>query len=107
MINITRPKQQNTERLYLHFSTEKSANFLFRRTITITNKSTNPSTSKIKVTPFIPPQLYTRFTDLSRHAYRVRQENTDMKTQIKIGEEDLVLLMKKKGDKEWIQKDDI
>ena len=68
LINVTRPKQQDTDRLYLHFSTQKSANFLFRKTISINNSSTNPNKNTTRLTPFIPPQLYNRFSDLSKNA---------------------------------------
>ena len=104
LVNITRPKLEGIDRLYLRFTTEKSANYLFRKTINITNK--NGNLNKIKLTPFIPPQLYNRFNDLSRNTYQARQSNPDLKTLIKIGDEDLILLTKNKGDKEWTQQMD-
>ena len=60
--NVTRPKLSTTDRLYLHFATEKSANFLYRKTTNINNITK----SNIRLTPFIPPQLYNRFADLSK-----------------------------------------
>ena len=62
LINVTRPKLSTTDRLYLHFATEKSANFLYRKTTSINSITKN----NIKLTPFIPPQLYNRFKDLSK-----------------------------------------
>ena len=35
IIKVTRPRTQNTDKLYLHFATEKSAEYLQRRAITI------------------------------------------------------------------------
>ena len=80
---------------------EKSADFLQRKRITINTMNTNTDRQKIKLTPFIPPQLYTRFADLSKHCYDKRQENSELKTLIKLGEEDLILYTKHTGDKEW------
>ena len=54
---------------------------------------------------FIPPQLYARFNELSRLTYLQRKENTDLKTQIRLGENDLMLLVKFKGEKDWTVKD--
>ena len=59
------------------------------------------STNTDRQTPFIPPELYSRFTDLSKHCYNKRQENPGLKTLIKLGDEDLVLYTKHIGDKEW------
>ena len=46
---------------------------------------------------FIPPQLHNRFSDLSKLCYDKRQEDTEYKTRISIGEEDLVLYTKTQG----------
>ena len=62
---------------------------------------TNTDRQKINIKPFIPPQLHNRFTDLSKHCYDRRQENSDFKTRITLGEEDLILYTKHTGDKEW------
>ena len=101
LINVTRPKQQYTDQLYLHFSNEKSANYFHRKTITINTMDSNPKKNKIKLTPFIPPQLYNRFADLPKNTYNARKQHPGLKTLIKIGDEDLILYTKKRGDKEW------
>ena len=49
---------------------------------------------------FIPPQLHNRFADLSRLCYNKRQEDKQCKTRISIGEEDLVLEIKRQGE-QW------
>ena len=97
---MTRPKQDKTDRVYKHFSTEKSANYLFIKTISVSN-------TDIKISPFIPPQLYKRFVDLCCTTFEARKANQSLKTQISIGEEDLLLLVKMKGDKEWEVKDNL
>ena len=55
--------------------------------------------NNIKVTPFVPPQLYCRFSDLSKTTYNERKANQNLKTQIRIGDEDLILLVKPKETK--------
>ena len=47
---------------------------------------------------FIPPQLHNRYTDLSKLCYNKRQEDKHCKTRISLGEEDLVLEIKKQGE---------
>ena len=59
------------------------------------------SNKSIKLTPFIPPQLYNRLCDLSKNTYEKRQSDFTLKTQIRIGKEDLILFAKTKGDKDW------
>merc|ERR1712115_609882 len=89
ILRITRPRTQNTDRLYLHFATEKSADFLQRKAITINTMYASTDRQRINLKQFIPPQLHARFADLSKHCYDRRQENFDFKTLIKLGEEDL------------------
>ena len=101
ILRITRPRTPNTDRFYLHFATEKSADFLQRKAITINTMYINTDRQRINIKPFIPPQLHNRFADLSKHCYDRRQENSDFKTRITLGEEDLVLYTKHTGDKEW------
>ena len=91
---MTRPKKEETDRLYLHLSSEKAANYVFRKCSIVANND-------IKVTPFVLPQLYHRFSDLSKNTYNERKANQNLKTQIRIGEEDSILLVKQKGNKEW------
>ena len=55
---------------------------------------------EVKVSNFIPPQLFKRFNTLSQLTFKARKENTELKTQIRLGERDLILLMKMKGDRE-------
>ena len=39
--------------------------------------------------------------DLSKHTFEARKENELLKTQIRLGEDDLILLVKHKGDRDW------
>ena len=94
IVKVARPKKEDCERLYLHMKDEESATFLIRRAAQISNE-------EIKVSQFIPPQLYKRFCDLSKNTYEARKSNTDLKTQIRLGDDDLILLVKMKGETEW------
>ena len=49
--------------------------------------------------------MYTRFNELSQLTFLKRKENPDLKTQIRLGEKDLLLLTKIKGDKDWTIRD--
>ena len=97
IIKVTRPRTQNTDKLYLHFATEKSAEYLQRRAITINTMYTGTDRPRANTKLFIPPQLHNRFADLSKLCYDRRQEDTEYKTRISLGEEDLVLYTKTQG----------
>ncbi len=47
---------------------------------------------------YIPPQLYPRYAALEREARDIRYRNPPMSTNIRIGDSDLVLKVKPKGD---------
>ena len=96
IVKITRPKKEDSNRLYIHFSNEESVTLLIRRAAQISN-------DEIKVTQFIPPQLYKRFSSLSKNTFDARKNNKELKTQIRLGDEDLILLVKIKGDLAWQQ----
>ena len=59
----------------------------------------------IKVSSFIPPQLFKRYNAFSHFTYKARQSNKDLKTQIRLGDKDIILLLKMKGEKDWTTKD--
>ena len=49
---------------------------------------------------FIPPQFYSRFTALNRICADKRSRDESLKTQIRFGERDLIILTKEKGSQE-------
>ena len=49
---------------------------------------------------FIPPQFYSRFSALNRICADKRSRDESLKTQIRFGERDLVILTKEKGSQE-------
>ena len=76
ILKITPPRKPDTEWLYIHFASEKSAEYLQRIAIAINTMYTGTDRQKINTKSFIPPQLHNRFTDLSKHCYDRRPENT-------------------------------
>ena len=85
---------ENSDTIYIHCKTEKAVQYIHRKKAKVDN-------TEIKTKPFIPPQLYGRYEDLSKHTYEARKENELLKTQIRLGEDDLILLVKHKGDRDW------
>ena len=49
---------------------------------------------------YIPPQLFARFTAINKICRDKRQENQNLKTQVRFGSRDLEVMIKTKGDKE-------
>ena len=101
IIKVTRPRAPNTNKLYIHFGTEKSAEYLHRMVRAINSRipedDENPRpNSKM----FIPPQLHNRYADICKICYDKRQVDKNCKTRISLGEEDLVLEIKKQGE-QW------
>ena len=56
---------------------------------------------------FIPPQLFRRHNELSRLTFIKRKEDEKLKTQIRLGENDLILLTKDREEKDWTEKKDL
>ena len=97
---VTRPGKEDTDRIYIHFSSEDSAKYIFRKTSQVKNEN-------IKISQFIPPQLFKRNNELSRLTFIQRKQNENLKTQIRLGESDLILLTRDKEEKEWNQEYDL
>ena len=51
----------------------------------------------IRTREFIPPQFFNRYNVISKFAKDLRDENKDLKTQIRFGNSDIILLTKTKG----------
>ena len=92
--DITRPKKDDPDRVYLHFDNEEGPQYIFRKNIHVQNE-------EIKVAPFVPPQIFKRFAELSRLTFIARREDPNLKTQIRYGDNDLILLTRMKEEKEW------
>ena len=94
IIDITRLKKEDAQRVYLHCETEEGPQYIIRKNIQIQN-------DEVRIVPFVPPQIYRRFSELSRLTFLARKENSNLKTQIRIGDSDLILLVRDKEEKEW------
>ena len=86
--------------MYLKFPREESSNYITRKAALVKNEN-------IHVFPYIPPQLYQRFSDLSRLTFNARHSDKRLKTKILLGKKDLVLKTKIKDTTDWIVQDDI
>ena len=75
IIRVTRRRTPNTDRLYIHFATEKSAEYLQRMVRVINSKIKETNGRRPNSKMFIPPQLHNRFADLSKLCYDKRQED--------------------------------
>ena len=91
IVRVTRPRKPDTDRLYIHFATEKSAEYLHRMVRIINARREDDEEPRPNSKMFIPPQLHNRFADLSKLCYKKRQEDKQCKMRISLGEEDLVL----------------
>ena len=92
--NITRPQKDEVDRVYLHLEDEEGSKYLYRKVSQVNN-------TEIKISPFIPPQVFKRFSELSRLTFIARKNDINLKTQIRLGEKDIFLLTRHKDSKEW------
>ena len=97
---VHRKDDDLNDKIYLIFENKHSCEYLMRKSIVCKN-------ANIKVFPYIPPQIFARFSDLSKLTYIARKEDTRLKTQINLGEEDLILKTKLKDETEWVVVDNL
>ena len=91
---------EENDKVYLKFSKEESSNYITRKAALVKNED-------IHVFPYIPPQLYQRFADLSRLTFNTRHSDKRLKTKIILGKRDLVLKTKIKDVTDWIVQEDL
>ena len=94
ILKITKPMKENLERVYIQMDEEEGAKYIYRKAAQVKNE-------QAKISMFVPPQFYKRFNELSKHTFNARKENKELKTQIRLGDNDLTLLVKHKGEREW------
>lgn len=95
IVKIENQKKEEADRLYLHMKDEESVQYIYKKAAQVINPNT-------KVHMLALPKLYNRFADLSKNTYDARKNNKNLKTQIRLGKLDLILLVKNKGDNDWI-----
>ena len=96
----TRKNDDNNDKVYLHFEDEKSCQYIAKKTIICQNKDINTF-------PYIPPQLFKRFSDLSKNTFLARQSDKRLKTKINLGTNDLELKTKLKDVTDWEYEPDL
>ena len=97
---VFRKDVEENDKVYLKFSKEESSNYITRKAALVKNED-------IHVFPYIPPQLYQRFADLSRLTFNARHSDKRLKTKIILGKRDLVLKTKIKDTTDWVVQDDL
>ena len=91
---------EDNDKVYIKFQNEEASNYIARKAAMVKNENVN-------VFPFIPPQLYQRFADLSRYTFYARHADKSLKTKITLGKRDLVLKTKIKDKTDWVVQDDL
>ena len=97
---VYRKDVDDNDKVYLKFSSEEASNYITRKAVLVRNDD-------IHVFPYIPPQLYQRFADLSRLTFNARHADKRLKTKIILGRRDLVLKTKIKDTTDWVVQDDL
>ena len=97
---VHRKDSEDNDKVYIKFQNEEASNYITRKAAMVKNENVN-------IFPFIPPQMYQRFADLSRFTYYARHADKSLKTKITLGKRDLVLKTKIKDKTDWIVQDDL
>ena len=97
---VFRKDVDENDKVYLKFATEEASNYITRKAALVRNDD-------VSVFPYIPPQFYQRFADLSRHTFNARHSDKRIKTKITLGKRDLVLKTKIKDTTDWIVQEDL
>ena len=97
---VYRKDVDENDKVYLKFTCEESSNYITRKAALVRNEN-------VHVFPYIPPQLYQRFADLSRFTFNARHADKRLKTKIILGKRDLVLKTKIKDTTDWVVQEDL
>ena len=97
---VTRKDVDDNDKVYIKFKTEEASNYIIRKAAMVKNDN-------VHLFPFIPPQLYQRFADLSKYMFYARHADKTLKTKISLGRRDLVLKTKIKDKTDWVTQDDL
>ena len=63
---VYRKDTEDNDKVYLKFTREESSNYISRKAALVRNENIN-------IFPYIPPQIFQRFSDLSRLTFIARQ----------------------------------
>ena len=95
-ITDTKISQKNDDILYVVFANPEIVKNVRRRVADCKNDT-------IRTRDYIPPQYFERYTALARYASDIRNNDKSIKTQIRFGDLDLVLLVKQRGTEEQLR----
>ena len=98
--DVYRKDSEENDKVYLKFAREESSNYISRKAALVRNENIN-------IFPYIPPQIFQRFSDLSRLTFIARQADKRLKKKILLGKRDLVLKTKIKDSTDWVVQDDL
>jgi hypothetical protein len=98
IVRIFSPRRENSETLYVEFTIREDVRKIYRRAAVIKNRKANLSN-------FIPPELFDRLRVAENQCYRWRREEEGWKTKIVMGEEDIVVMRKRRGDSRFKEVD--
>ena len=77
--------------MYITFKEEEPTTLLFKRASEIRN-------NEIRITNYIAPQFYERYSSLQMKCKEERKQNKQLRTKVMLGEKDLVLKTKLVGE---------
>ena len=93
IVNVFHPAKDDWNTLYIELGSDQEVDTLYTYTRNIKKKDH-------RVFPYIPKELYRRYRAAETFLYNVRHEDK-VKTKVKIGLDDLVLLIKSPGSTYW------
>ena len=90
-LNILETKRNSKDNIiYIALADERDVKDIYARKAEVRSENTT-------VKSYIPPQYYDRFAALNRVCAQKREQDPTLKTQVRFGERDLIILLKKKG----------
>merc|ERR1711895_372791 len=93
-MGIKKSKKLDSKIVYITVKDKIAASDIFKRTTLIRNE-------EVRVTQFIPPQIFERFRSLQYNCKLQRDTNKELKTKVLLGINDLVLRVKLKTETYW------
>ena len=94
IVTTHRSSKKEMETVYVTFGDEQPVKAIYRRAAMCRNE-------EMKLVTYIPPQIYKRYAKVEEICAQKRSNDREVKTQIRLGQSDLILLTKKRGDKYW------
>ena len=97
IVRIFSPRREGSEVLYVEFARREDVRKIYRRAAVIKNRKAN-------LINYIPPELFERYRAAESLCYQWRKEE-GWKTKIMMGEDDIQVMRKKRGDDRYKEVD--